>query len=72
MGETTPKPAASPPERKEVNKMSEKEKISGEKLAENLKYLSDFDKGYFLGKGEARAEQRKEEAHKDDAEDHPS
>jgi hypothetical protein len=51
--------------------MSEKEKISGEELAESLKNLSPFFKGYILGQSEAKAEQRKEEAKASDSDDHP-
>ena len=41
--------------------MSEKEKNVMERLVEVLPTLSDFDKGYILGKAEQTAEKRREE-----------
>lgn len=41
--------------------MSEKEKKVVEKLRDAIPKLSDFDKGYILGKVEGMAEQKKEE-----------
>lgn len=41
--------------------MSEKEKQVVEKLRDAIPKMSDFDKGYILGKVESMAEQRKEE-----------
>lgn len=41
--------------------MSEKEKQVVEKLKEAIPQMSDFDKGYILGKVESMAEQKKEE-----------
>lgn len=35
--------------------MTDKEKEFMEKIAEKLPYLSEFDKGYFLGVAEAKA-----------------
>ena len=40
--------------------MSEKEKQVVEKLKEAIPQMSDFDKGYILGKVESMAEQKKE------------
>lgn len=45
--------------------MSEKEKQVVEKLKDAIPKMSDFDKGYILGKVEGMTEQRKEE--KDEA-----
>ena len=42
--------------------MSEKEKQVVEKLKEAIPQMSDFDKGYILGKVESTAEQKKEDA----------
>lgn len=41
--------------------MSEKEKQVVEKLKDAIPKMSDFDKGYILGKVEGMAEQKKEE-----------
>lgn len=41
--------------------MSEKEKQVVEKLKEAIPKMSDFDKGYILGKVEGMAEQKKRE-----------
>nr|DAK73043.1 MAG TPA: hypothetical protein [Caudoviricetes sp.] len=41
--------------------MSEKEKQVVEKLRDAIPKMSDFDKGYILGKVESMAEQKKEE-----------
>ena len=41
--------------------MSEKEKQVVEKLREAIPQMSDFDKGYILGKVESMAEQKKED-----------
>ena len=41
--------------------MSEKEKQVVEKLKEAIPRMSDFDKGYILGKVESMAEQKKED-----------
>lgn len=41
--------------------MSEKEKQVVEKLKEAIPQMSDFDKGYILGKVESMAERKKEE-----------
>lgn len=41
--------------------MSEKEKQVVEKLKEAIPQMSDFDKGYILGKVESMAEQKKED-----------
>lgn len=41
--------------------MSEKEKQVVEKLKNAIPKMSDFDKGYILGKVESMAEQKKEE-----------
>lgn len=41
--------------------MSEKEKRVVEKLKEAIPQMSDFDKGYILGKVESMAEQKKED-----------
>lgn len=41
--------------------MSEKEKQVIEKLRDAIPKMSDFDKGYILGKVESMAEQKKEE-----------
>ena len=46
--------------RKEVKSMSEKEKQVVEKLKEAIPKMSDFDKGYILGKVENMAEQKKD------------
>lgn len=40
--------------------MSEKEKQVVEKLKEAIPHMSDFDKGYILGKVENMAERKKE------------
>ena len=42
--------------------MSEKEKQVVEKLKEAIPQMSDFDKGYILGKVERMAERKKEDA----------
>jgi hypothetical protein len=44
-----------------VQEMSEKEKQVVEKLRDAIPKMSDFDKGYILGKVESMAEQKKEE-----------
>lgn len=44
--------------------MSEKEKQVVEKLKEAIPHMSDFDKGYILGKVENMAEQSKEKEEK--------
>lgn len=44
--------------------MSEKEKQVVEKLKEAIPKMSDFDKGYILGKVEGMAEQNKEKEEK--------
>ena len=41
--------------------MSEKEKQVVEKLKEAIPQMSDFDKGYILGRVESMAEQKKED-----------
>lgn len=41
--------------------MSEKEKEIVEKLKEAIPKMSDFDKGYILGKVESMAERKKED-----------
>lgn len=41
--------------------MSEKEKQVVEKLKEAIPKMTDFDKGYILGKVEGMAEKKKEE-----------
>lgn len=41
--------------------MSEKERQVVEKLKEAIPQMSDFDKGYILGKVESMAEQKKED-----------
>lgn len=41
--------------------MSEKEKQVVEKLRDAIPKMSDFDKGYILGKVESMAEQKKED-----------
>ena len=46
--------------RKEVKFMSEKEKQVVEKLKEAIPKMSDFDKGYILGKVESMAEEKKD------------
>lgn len=46
--------------------MSEKEKQVVEKLKEAIPKMSDFDKGYILGKVEGMAGQKKEEKRKDE------
>ena len=46
--------------------MSEKEKRIVEKLKEAIPKMSDFDKGYILGKVENMAEQKKEDSNEDD------
>ena len=48
--------------REEVKNMSEKEKNVMERLVKVLPELSDFDKGYILGKAEQTAEKRREES----------
>lgn len=45
--------------------MSEKEKQVVEKLKEAIPKMSDFDKGYILGKVEGMAEQKKDEKQKE-------
>ena len=45
--------------------MSEKEKQIVEKLKEAIPKMSDFDKGYILGKVESMAEQKKDEKPKE-------
>lgn len=42
--------------------MSEKEKQVVEKLRDAIPKMSDFDKGYILGKVESMAERKKEDA----------
>lgn len=42
--------------------MSDKEKEIIEKIAEGLPHLSEFDKGYFLGVVEAKADKRAQPA----------
>lgn len=44
-----------------MQEMSEKEKQVVEKLRDAIPKMSDFDKGYILGKVESMAEQKKEE-----------
>jgi hypothetical protein len=44
-----------------VQEMSEKEKQVVEKLRDAIPKMSDFDKGYILGKVESMAEQKKED-----------
>ena len=44
--------------------MSEKEKKIVEKLKEAIPQMSDFDKGYILGKVESMADRKKEDAEK--------
>ena len=51
--------------RKEVKFMSEKEKQVVEKLKEAIPKMSEFDKGYILGKVESMAEQKKDEKPKE-------
>ena len=46
--------------RKEVKTMSEKEKQVVEKLKEAIPKMSDFDKGYILGKVESMADEKKD------------
>lgn len=46
--------------------MSEKEKQVVEKLKEAIPKMSDFDKGYILGKVEGMTEQKKEEESEED------
>ena len=46
--------------RKEVKFMSEKEKQVVEKLKEAIPKMSDFDKGYILGKVESMADEKKD------------
>ena len=46
--------------RKEVKYMSEKEKQVVEKLKEAIPKMSDFDKGYILGKVESMADEKKD------------
>ena len=46
--------------RKEVKSMSEKEKQVVEKLKEAIPKMSDFDKGYILGKVESMANEKKD------------
>lgn len=46
--------------RKEVKSMSEKEKQVVEKLKEAIPKMSDFDKGYILGKVEGMADEKKD------------
>lgn len=46
--------------RKEVKSMSEKEKQVVEKLKEAIPKMSDFDKGYILGKVESMADEKKD------------
>ena len=45
--------------------MSEKEKQVVEKLKEAIPKMSEFDKGYILGKVESMAEQKKDEKQKE-------
>ena len=45
--------------------MSEKEKEIVEKLKEAIPKMSDFDKGYILGKVENMAEQNQQSEHTD-------
>ena len=45
--------------------MSEKEKNVVEKLKEAIPKMSEFDKGYILGKVESMAEERKDEKSKE-------
>ena len=45
--------------------MSEKEKQVVEKLKEAIPKMSDFDKGYILGKVESMAEEKKDEKSKE-------
>ena len=45
--------------------MSEKEKQGVEKLKEAIPQMSDFDKGYILGKVESMAEQKKDAEEKE-------
>ena len=45
--------------------MSEKEKQVVEKLKEAIPKMSDFDKGYILGKVEGMAEQKKDDKSKE-------
>ena len=54
--------------RKEVKSMSEKEKQVVEKLKEAIPKMSDFDKGYILGKVEGMAEQKKDDKAKESEE----
>ena len=51
--------------RKEVKSMSEKEKNVVEKLKEAIPKMSEFDKGYILGKVESMAEEKKDEKSKE-------
>ena len=46
--------------RKEVKYISEKEKQVVEKLKEAIPKMSDFDKGYILGKVESMADEKKD------------
>ncbi len=46
--------------------MSEKEKQVVQKLKEAIPKMSDFDKGYILGKVESMAEQKKEDESEED------
>ena len=46
--------------RKEVKFMSEKEKQVVEKLKEAIPKMSDFDKGYILGKVEGMVDEKKD------------
>lgn len=46
--------------RNEVKSMSEKEKQVVEKLKEAIPKMSDFDKGYILGKVESMADEKKD------------
>ena len=46
--------------RKEVKFMSEREKQVVEKLKEAIPKMSDFDKGYILGKVESMADEKKD------------
>ena len=45
--------------------MSEREKQVVEKLKDAIPKMSDFDKGYILGKGESMAEKKEKQEKKD-------
>lgn len=51
--------------RKEVKRMSEKEKNILETIAAAIPKMSDFDKGYLLGKAEGAVSARKNKERKD-------